>query len=179
LDPWIKDGFVTIRRDWFSPKETDKIKNTYFRMMAIKMAAEVECKERAVAMGYEIFISVDLDEYVMPSRSDTLLIDELADWFNKTTRGIASLTKLQFPATPHMLEPVNLLTIEAYQTRVRAPNKMNYYSSVSPKVALRLTGAPEYTNDTSTFLVHCCDFHGCGRKSKLCHQMYQAGEKVM
>ena len=177
LDPWIKDGFVTIRRDWYSYKEMGLIKKKYDRMMAIKFAAEIECKERAVKMGYEIFVSVDLDEYLMPSSPDVLVIDELVEWFNKTTRGMVLLPKLQFPATPHILEPVNLLTIEAYQSRMRAPNKMNYYNSVSPKVALRLQGAPEYTNRTWEFLVYCCDFHGCGRRAKLCHQLYEMGEK--
>ena len=37
-------------------------------MMSVKLLAEDDCKEVAVSMGIEIFVSVDLDEYLMPSR---------------------------------------------------------------------------------------------------------------
>ena len=94
------------------------------------MMAEVECKNYATANGYEIFASLDMDEYLMPSNNKQLVIDELENWFNTTTRGVMMIPKLQFPPTPHILEPINLLTIEAYQTRMKAEGKMNYYTSV-------------------------------------------------
>jgi len=164
LDPWIKDGFVTVKRNWWlhDTKITYTKKNKYNDMMRIKMLAEVDCKQTAVSMGIEIFVSVDMDEYVMPSRSDVTLIDDLEAWFNSTTRGIAVLSKYQFPPTPHILEPVHLLTIEAYQTRYPIEDKMNYYTTVSRKVALKLSGAPDYDRNTTTMLINCCDFHGCG-----------------
>lgn len=120
------------------------------------------------------------------------VVDELAHWFNATTRGMVLIGKLNFPPTPHILEvplptppllamtsskyfssklwdvyypmsqPINLLTIEAFQTRMRGDGKMNYYTSVKEKVALRLAGGDSYTNDTQRMLTHCCDFHGCG-----------------
>ena len=99
-------------------------------MMKIKMMAEVDCKRRAIEMGIDIFVSVDMDEFVFPLSNHWTVVDELAHWFNTTTRGMVMLGKFQFPPTPHLLEPVNLLTIEAYQTRMRAEGKMNYYTSV-------------------------------------------------
>lgn len=168
LDPWIKDGFVTVRRNWWD-NTRDKVfglpKNKFYDMMKVKSLAEKECKEIAVKLGYEIFISVDLDEYMVPTNPAMTLMDELSQWFNKTTRGVYDAAKLNFPPTPHILEPVNLLTIEAFQTRMYDDGKMSYYTSVPGKVALRLTGAPDYTKDTPTYLAHCCDFHGCGKGS--------------
>ena len=99
-------------------------------MMKVKMMAEVECKSFAASNGYEIFVSLDMDEYLMPSTNDHTVIDELDSWFNATTRGVMMIPKLQFPPTPHILEPVNLLTIEAYQTRMKGDGRMNYYTSV-------------------------------------------------
>jgi hypothetical protein len=154
LNPWVKDGFVTIRRNWyvithyfilsinwvsilrwltdsvpaFIPKHNNKDKFNF--MMRVKMMAEVECKAFAASNGYEIFVSLDMDEYLMPSSSGNTVMDELEEWFNKTTRGVMMIPKFQFPPTPHILEPINLLTIEAYQTRMRGESRMNYYTSV-------------------------------------------------
>ena len=71
------------------------------------------------------------------------------------------LDKLQFPPVPHIQEPISLLTIEAYQTRVRANGRMNYYTGVSPKIAIWLSGNPRYTNKTTESFIKCCDFHSC------------------
>ncbi len=132
LDPWLKSGYVTIERNWWLHEKNvfGKKSNKFNDMMKIKLMAEVRCKQEAVRRGYEIFVSVDMDEYVMPSRPDVTVMDELVAWFNQTTRGFALLDKLQFPPTPHILEPVNLLTIEAYQTRMTDASRMNYYTSV-------------------------------------------------
>lgn len=132
LDPWIKSGFVTIERNWWANDTTvfKKKKSVFNDMMRIKWLGEIQCKLKAIEWGYEIFVSVDMDEYVMPTTNDMTVMDELATWFNKTKRGFALLDKLQFPPAPHILEPINLLTIEAYQTRYPEVMKMNYYNSV-------------------------------------------------
>jgi len=136
-------------------------KKKYYDMMSVKLLAEDDCKEAAVKMGIEIFVSVDLDEYLMPSTNDMTVMDELAQKFNKSKRGFMQLDKLQFPPVPHIQEPISLLTIEAYQTRVRAVGRMNYYTGVSPKNAVWLFGNPTYSNRTTEMLIKCCDFHGC------------------
>jgi len=145
--------------------------------MVVKMKSEILCKQRAVQMGYEVFVSIDIDEYVVPTNPAITLMDDFMNFFETTTRGSVLLTKLQFPPTPHTLEPINLLTIEAYQTRMTEPGKMNYYTNVANKVALRLQGSTEYSNKTTEFLVHCCDFHGCPnlKHHKPCKALYDAG----
>lgn len=70
------------------------------------------------------------------------------------------MKKLNFQSAPHTLEPINLLTIEAYQTRVRLHSQLNYYISVAPKCAYSLHSS-EFTKNTSEFIAKCCHFHGC------------------
>ena len=183
LEPWLRSGFAEIRRKWWvndseiglhNNKRRNRGKaNKYNDMMRVKMIAEVDCKRTAVEMGYEVFVSLDMDEYLFPSRNDLTAMDELVEWFNSTTRGFVLLDKYQFPPTPHLLEPIELLTIEAYQTRYPHPNKMNYYTSVANKVALRLQYGPEYSSDTVQMMISCCDFHGCGsRFNASCGQLH-------
>jgi len=170
LAPWVKSGFVQIRREWWisATNEVKHVplhkghKNKYHDMMRIKMLAEQDCKLTALEMGISIFVSLDMDEYLMPSTNAVTVLDELDEWFKSTTRGLALLTKVQFPPTPHILEPIHLLTIEAYQTRYPIDDKMNYYTSVSRKAALRLTDLPDYNKNTTDMMIYCCDFHGCG-----------------
>ena len=187
LDPWVASGFVTIKRDWWGDDQITinaqaSKKRSYHQMMRLKMLAEVDCKRSAVAMGIEIFASVDMDEYLMPSDPNKLVIDELKEWFDKTTRGVAIISKFNFPPTPHILEPIHLLTIEAYQTRYPFEDKMNYYSRVNQKVALRLFGGGDYDSNTTLMIINCCDFHGCGnyKFNKTCPDLiYSETGKVL
>ncbi len=91
------------------------------------------------------------------------------------------LPKHNFNSSPHLLEPINLLTIEAYTNRVKSENQMNYYASVAYKVALHISTKekPEYTNDTLAYLTNCCDFHGCSnwKLHKPCYGLYKNGGK--
>ena len=99
IQPWVDSGFVTIRRQWWNKSENlfENSTEKFYDTMRIKFLAEIECKMRAIELGIEIFVSVDLDEYLMPTANDMLVIDELEAWFNKTTRGMAIISKLQFP----------------------------------------------------------------------------------
>jgi hypothetical protein len=96
------------------------------------------------------------------------------------------ITKYNFNANPHVLEPVDLLTIEAYQTRFSTSRNMNLYMTVQPKFIYRLSGddltsgppsnATFYGNltyngynnvsftDMQVFHSNCCFFHGCSAK---------------
>jgi Glycosyltransferase family 92 len=125
VDPWIKSGFVEIRRNWWPVRKVTV--NKYQYTLTIKALAELDCKREAVQRGIEIFVSVDLDEYLIPSRNNTTVMDELVQFFDTTKEGMIAFRKYNFPAVPHTLEPLNLLTIEAYQTRMTFANKMNYY----------------------------------------------------
>jgi hypothetical protein len=160
-------SYLICHRDWWQGKRNLFINPSkkYYDMMAVKLLAEAECKEIAVKMGIEIFVSLDLDEYLFPSVDSMTVMDQLANWFNVTTRGYVNIEKMNFPSTPHLQEPIGLLTIEAYQSRMNSPNRMNYYTGVSQKVALRLFGGPEYTKETTEMMVKCCDFHGCNNRN--------------
>jgi len=181
IQPWIESGFAEIRRDWWLVHDPHlfqghaSVSKKYERIMRIKMFAEIECKKLAVKEGIDIFVSVDLDEYLVPLSPDNTAIDELAYWFKKTTRGFMLIDKLNFSPTPHFLEPINLLTIEAFQTRYSDAGRMNYYTSVARKVALLLFGGEDYTNYTQEMFIYCCDFHGCGQHAyyKNCSNLLQ------
>ena len=124
IDPWIKTGFVSIERSWWqSEMKTGVTQLDQYLLMQTLSA--VHCKKQAVARGIQIHVSVDVDEYIIPSDPHITVMDELTKWFTMTKRGFALLDRFQFAPTPHTLEPVNLLTIEAYQKRISEANKMN------------------------------------------------------
>ncbi len=205
LDPWLKSGFAEIRREWWN--EADILLELYETNIAnisqfvavtkIKEMSERQCKQQALDWGYELFVSIDLDEYLVPSSHTQTVMDELVSWFNQTTRGFVMLDKYQFTPSPHYVEPVNMLTIEAYQMRLALPGKLNYYKTVgenwdrfstflpadfhellfftAPKLAIRLQGGQDYTFNTSQFLVTCCTFHGCGDQRPECVEMKTIG----
>lgn len=163
LKPWIKIGFVSIHSNWTtkSLNASEKfIRNDFKRAMTIKALLESNCKQKALEWGYDFFISLDIDEYFIPKRLDVTIVDALVNWSNSTKRSVFCAPKNNFPSTPHILEPVNLLTIEAYQTRMPVTSKMNYYTSVQPKCIYQFNG-PNYSNITNQYIAECCHFHGC------------------
>ena len=98
------------------------------------------------------------------------------------------LPKYNYAAVPHTLEPLDLLTVEAYLTRYHRSRGMNYYMNVQPKFVYRISGKDieggdvmhekfygeldynEYNkvkfSEMQGFLSNCCFFHGCSRVSK-------------
>lgn len=186
LDPWIKTGFVEmVKSPWWTQHTWlfRKANRKFLDMMHVKYLSEVMCKQRGVELGMDVFVSIDIDEYVLPRRDNITLMDDFYDWFTKTKRGVVPLDKLNYNSIPHILEPINLLTIEAYSTRMLLPLRMNYYSTVAPKVALRLQQPEnvEFNNDTQNYVIHCCDFHGCKGTNnyKFCHPLNQKGGKLL
>ncbi len=134
IEPWLKSGFAEIVPDGWALADNPWLftnpKKKFYDMMHVKYKSEVICKEKAIAMGYDIFLSVDTDEYVIPNNPNITLMDDLTDWFTTTSRGVMIMNKFQYNAAPHFMEPINLLTIEAYTTRTRAPGQMSYYLNV-------------------------------------------------
>lgn len=191
LDPWISTGFaeVVAHGVWW---EHDKgLKQSLTRssgkrrfndMMRVKFLSEVFCKKKAIELNYDIFLSVDLDEFVFPLQRGVTLIDEMAEWFSSTKRRVMSLSKLNFNPVPHFLEPINLLVIEAFLVRMSAANRMNYYKNIMPKVALWLSGrenTEHFSNYTLEYIVHCCDFHGCNNhEHKPCGTTLKDGTSI-
>lgn len=163
LRPWINAGMVTVRSNW--TLETLNVnhafrRNEFKKAMTVKALLEAECKNQAIEWGYDFYVSLDVDEYMVPLQEGVTIVDELVRWSNTTNRFIYCIDKNNYPSTPHLLEPIDLLTIEAYQTRMPLASKMNYYTSVAAKCAYRLNGA-EFSANTSRYIAECCHFHGC------------------
>ena len=95
----------------------------------------------------------------MPNREGVTLMDSIHDYAEISQRSIYYLDKLNFQQAPHNIEPIELLTIEAYQVRNEVPSKMTYFKSVKNKVALRLNHH-SFSEDHKRFVVDCCNFHG-------------------
>jgi hypothetical protein len=175
LEPWIKSGFVSIVSNWtstslgLSPHVTKN--NKFMFKMAQKFLIDVQCKKYAIKRGFHFYLSLDIDEYVIPYKKHLTIVDTVVESAQRTGRAAIFIGKSNFASTPHILEPINLLTLEAYQTRMKEHNKMNYYTSVQPKFGVLLNFPPEYneveisrfqfTNVSLQFITFCCGFHGC------------------
>ncbi len=163
LKPWIDKGMITVISNWTADSLNVSWafrKNEFKKAMTIKALLEANCKQMALQWGYDFYISLDIDEYLIPMNTRMTIVDSLVKWMNETQRSMYCIQKNNFASTPHILEPVNLLSIEAFQSRMPITGKMNYYSSVSPKCAYQLIG-PHHGVNTSQYIAECCHFHGC------------------
>lgn len=161
LEPWVQAGYVTIKLagEWDGYRGATA--ETWGQQMAQKKMMERDCKLFLHNLGYDYHISVDLDEYELPFQENTTLVDEIHRMFDKyPTRGTFNVNKLQFNAQPHILEPLEKLTIEAYQNRFGVINKFSGKKSVMRK-AIYWLNSPRYSNDTLKFILECCTFHSC------------------
>lgn len=78
-------------------------------------------------------------------------------------------------ASPHTLEPISLLTVEAYQLRMGQENQLTYFKNVSSKVALQINH-PLYQDAQRDYMTHCCNSFGCGlTKKKRCRDLMVSG----
>ena len=166
LKPWLSTGLVEIRYNWTLPEFKGKTSD-FFRTIGIKKSAESDCKRTAMKNGYDYFFSLDIDEYLIPDAEGVTIVDEMERFYNNSGRFIDCVTKLNFQSSPHILEPVDLLTIEAFQTRMKKPSRMSYYTSVANKCGLLLSD-PLYTNESVLFFADCCNFHGCTSRTPIC-----------
>ena len=186
LQPWIDTGFVSVYGNWTD--ESLQIswafsKNPFKKAMTTKALLESNCKGKALEWDYDYYVSLDIDEYLMPREPYVTIVDELDKWMNYTERGMYCIAKWNYQSSPHILEPVNLLTIEAYHRRLPLSQKMNYYTSVSPKCAYRLK-SPLYTNITGKFVAECFHFHGCNGwdhrgNTSFCTDAWKAKERTL
>lgn len=163
LEPWIQNGFVSVHENWTTDSlnvNPDFLRNDFKKAMTTKALLESNCKATALSWGYDFYVSLDIDEYLIPRESGITIVDALVKWANSTQRSVYCIAKNNYASTPHILEPINLLTIEAYQSRMPITSKMNYYMSVAPKCAYQLT-ASYFSANTSRYIGECCHFHGC------------------
>jgi hypothetical protein len=164
LQPWIDLGFVSVRTNWSIHTvglEPKILSHHFHAVMAAKSMLETECKLQAIKWGYHYFVSLDLDEYMFPLDPTATVVDELHRVMTTTGRNSYCLDKYAFPAIPHILEPVDLLTIEAYQSRMNSLNNMNYFAHTAKKCSYPLHLLPGFTTTTQRYVAECCRFHGC------------------
>lgn len=162
IDYWIQTGFVSVVSNFTIESlggKVDPADSTWYKIMKLKGLAERECKRRAQAMNITYFVSVDLDEYIIPYQIRSV-VDVMDDLFKRNEVIQYRLHKINFVSSPHLLEPVDLLTIEAYQVAHPTTSDLTYFKAVMPKVIIRLN-APFYTDDHRKYVVDCCSFHGC------------------
>ncbi len=185
IAPWLDSGFVSLKGNWtmdsiqISPAFT---KNEFKRRMTTKQLLERECKKQALEWGYKYFVSLDIDEFIvvhdLPSSEGypISVVDSMHNFFTQSNgKGLLFLEKFNFASVPHIQEPVNLLTIEAYQSRMKELRRMSYYTTVMPKIGILLQNGTNYDENTPEYLATCCHFHGCHghdpvRQSSFCKE---------
>ena len=163
LEPWIKTGFVSVKiNTTITDMRGTRMKTPFMKNMAKKAILEGMCIKQAMKWDYDYFVSLDLDEYVVPDnqKNGLTFVDAIDAWEKKSGRRMFCMSKYNFASTPHIAEPVHLLTIEAYQTRMAQSGKMNHYTSVAKKCLYKIKDA-SYRPETLEFIGECCHFHGC------------------
>eukprot|EP01035_Chromulina_nebulosa_P019833 gene19833-25781_t len=71
LKPWIDSGFVSIITNWTLESihiRHEFTKNDFKKTMTVKALLERQCKLQALKWGYNLTISLDIDEYVIPRK---------------------------------------------------------------------------------------------------------------
>lgn len=129
-----------------------------------------------------------------PSPPFISIADVVHDAFNSdiaptVPRLWMSINTYSYSPSPHLLEPLDLLTIEAFQVRYLDANRMNFDMSVMPKKLYKISGHelknarnPEDVTEivdkfpqvshirenkdkqyssTQLWLINCCHVHGC------------------
>ena len=91
-------------------------------------------------MHMDYFASLDLDEYLLPVTGMHTAVDAMHRYYEQSKLNVMRLNKWNFQSAPHTLEPVNLLTLEAYHMRMKRERAMTYFKTVGRKIALQLNG---------------------------------------
>jgi hypothetical protein len=154
----VHAGFVTVYSDWSSilPYNVSS-KKSFLQKMQVKSDLETFCIQQGISWNYDYFVSMDIDEYLMPvdaSRGDSA-IDLLEQFYAKSKANVLRLGKFNFQQAPHTLEPVNLLTIEAYQSRMESEQAMTYFKGTTKKLAVQLNGPVCTLHCTLHYTLHC------------------------
>ena len=155
LKPWVDTGVVSIVHTKI-PSE--------LQFNDVMHVCELSCKRYAFEHGFDLFFSLDLDEYLVPKNQSITAVEEMWNMFEKTGLYSSKLGKMNFNSAPHILEPIHLLTVEAYQTRMPQMHQMTSFKTAAPKLTLRLSGPLYSHKENRTQLMQCverCTFHGC------------------
>ena len=250
LAPWTSTGFVELRNtSEFNNLPhivaSKSFHSKYAKVMLVQRQVENECIAYGIAHKYDYYLSLDVDEFIVPERyhykfrsevfvpvadviegiflpTESRIAEEHAafvanpdpdaDPLNYSGGANASdpvhmerepsireilipLLKHNYASTPHVLEPIDQLTFEAYTSRYPTPGRMNFYLQNQPKMLYRLSGL-DFRNrsraqtlfdenphipltqthlnmtqlrsftDAQVWMSSCCFIHGCERREK-------------
>jgi hypothetical protein len=172
IEPWIQTGFVSVvantsgllaeklskRKD--NDKKWHKMLHKTGTRNTIQRISENDCKRYALQHNFDFYLSLDVDEYMLPQEEGITLMDAISKVSRITEKVIFPIHKYNFASTPHLLEPIHLLTFEAYHVRMPRQRELTYFKSVSPKLILHLSH-PNITKRQKYFILNCCNFHNC------------------
>jgi hypothetical protein len=172
IQPWITSGFVSIEsnisglfQDALAAEEITETWEWYAKVLergeriAMQFFAHNHCKEYAIANQYDFMFTLDIDEYIVPNNPGITVMDAVDHHARNTSDFIFSAPRVNFASTPHILEPIDLLTIEAYKYRMAVYGQMSFFRKVQPKIYfyLKRPVKPEF----EIFIKECCDIHTC------------------
>jgi len=166
IEPWLKSGFVSIADSILIPGEG----SSHNKPKHDKAMFDKQCKSWAQEKGYDYYFNMDIDEYIVPIESGITVMDAFDSHILDFSQSVVDIPKLNFQSSPHTLEPVDLLTIEAYQLRMPEYNQLTFFKNVSSKVGLRLNH-PSYQTAHRDYIVHCCNAFGCELKKRRCRDV--------
>ena len=159
LAPFISAGWASVKTNWEGYDGVSA--STWGKQMKQKKMMERDCKLTLHSWDYDYHISVDMDEFELPIAPNVTLVDAIHNMFlANPKRGVFSVDKWQFSAHPHIFEPYDKLTIEAYQNRYHSPNRFSNKKGLMRKSVYRLRRS-DYSNNTLKFVLECCTFHSC------------------
>ena len=173
LQPWVRSGFVSVVENFtevFSDvlKQEEQDESTwewyiktlnYGDRIAKQYYALNDCKDYAIKNDYDYLFVVDIDEYIIPKSPGVSLMDVVVQQSQNTSNLVFNIFRVNFASTPHILEPIELLTIEAYPYRMAAYGLLNYFRTIQPKLYYHLKKPVD--SNYETFIKTCCDLHTC------------------
>jgi hypothetical protein len=172
IEPWIRSGFVSVEynvsglfQEALALEAEAETWEWYTKVLehgeriAMQFYCHDHCKEFAIANDFDFMFTLDIDEYMVPHQLGVTVMDAVEELSRNTSALIFPANRVNFASTPHTLEPIDLLTIEAYHYRMSEYGRMNYFRLVQPKLYFHLKKPVDPSFET--FIKTCCDIHSC------------------
>mgnify|MGYP003385523911 CR=1 FL=1 len=172
IEPWIQSGFVSVEynvsgmfQEALALEAEAETWEWYTKVLehgeriAMQFFAHDHCKSFAIANNFDFMFTLDIDEYMVPHAPGITVMDAVDILAKNTSKMIFTVQRVNFASTPHTLEPIDLLTIEAYHYRMAVYGRMNYFRHVQPKLYFHLKKPVDPAFET--FIKMCCDIHTC------------------
>lgn len=172
VEPWVQSGFVSVESnisglfaDAVAAEEDDEggywqtIRATVGDRIALQFFARQHCLSYAIDNGFDFLFTLDIDEYIVPNLPKKTIMDTVYEHALNTTKSVFTISRVNFASNPHIIEPIEQLTIEAYILRMRTTNRLSYFQLISPKTYYYLR--KPVSSSFKSFLEACCDIHSC------------------